>query len=317
MSGGGSTGGNVALGSATLTIAGTNATPVTYGGAISGTGGVVMSGSGVQTFSGLNNYSGGTSITGGTLYANTAAAVGSGNSSTGSGSIAVSSGGTLAGSGLIAPTGTNGISVAAGGHLTPGGVQTTVPFTGKPNTTANGSLTLDTTNLTPGSTLLSVAPSINLTTPQLTFALGAGDANSGSQIIVSGGVANVINFNAGGGGGSVVAINDLVGAQLTLDQKYVLIQGNNTTFEVGGLVLQAGNSDGLVASDGQILGGLSLLEPGTAGNFFSQWYGSSELFLVGDNIEVEVIPEPSTWALIFSGVACLFFWQRRKNGRSR
>jgi fibronectin-binding autotransporter adhesin len=244
------------------------------------------------THSSGNTYTGGTTVSAGTLLVSN----GSG-SATGTGAVAVSAGATLSGNGIIAPTGTNGISLASGGNLTPGGVQTSVPFTGTPGTTANGSLTLNTAGTTAGSTIL------NITSANLTFALGAGNATSGSQIIVTGGVANTIAFS----GSSTAIINDLVGAQLTLNQEYVVIDGDDTTYT--GLTFGGTNSLGTL-----ITGGLNLVAPNTAGNFYSQWYNTSQLYLNGDNIEVEVVPEPSTWALMLGGLSVLVFYQRRKRG---
>jgi hypothetical protein len=49
------------------------------------------------------------------------------------------------------------------------------------------------------------------------------------------------------------------------------------------------------------------------------WYGAhSELFLYqnsgtgADDIEVEVVPEPGTWALMLGGLVTLIFWQRSR-----
>ncbi|UXN58384.1 autotransporter-associated beta strand repeat-containing protein [Phyllobacterium zundukense] len=66
LSGGGTTGGNVTLGSGTLTItAGSNAN---YAGAIGGSGGLVKNGGGIQTISGCNSsYTGSTTVNAGTL----------------------------------------------------------------------------------------------------------------------------------------------------------------------------------------------------------------------------------------------------------
>ncbi len=52
----------------------------------------------------------------------------------------------------------------------------------------------------------------------------------------------------------------------------------------------------------------------------SDYYGNgSYLFLYQnsttgvDDIEVEVVPEPGTWALMLGGLAFLIVWQRRKS----
>ncbi len=112
--------------------------------------------------------------------------------------------------------------------------------------------------------------------------------------------ANTIAFS----GTTTVTINDLVGANLQLNEDYVLINGDNTTYT--GLTYGATTSFGTL-----ITGGLTLLAPNTPGNFYSDWYNSSQLYLVGDNIDVEVVPEPGTWAMMLGGLATLLFWQRR------
>ena len=58
--------GGIDLGSATLTT-GSNNTSTTFGGVISGSGGLVKTGSGTLTLTGANTHSGGTTINGGTL----------------------------------------------------------------------------------------------------------------------------------------------------------------------------------------------------------------------------------------------------------
>ena len=225
----------------------------TYTGALGGSGAnqnnlaLAKTGAGSFTIGGTsaNTYSGGTTVSGGTLYANNAAG------STGTGTVAVSNGGTLSGSGKIAPTGTNGITIANGGSLAPGGVQ---PVAG-PGAVVNGSLTISTAGITGGDTILAAAKNTG-SNAGLTFALGAGSAGAGStssvsQLLVTGGVANIMNFNIGGTAGpggtsTVVAINDLVGSALTLTPlsgatsdvtEYILIAGSNTTYEDNGVAL--------------------------------------------------------------------------------
>lgn len=67
------TGGNVTLGSGTLTIGGTATT--TFSGAISGSGGLTKQGAGLQTLSGTNTYTGATTINAGDLVYNSAGAL--------------------------------------------------------------------------------------------------------------------------------------------------------------------------------------------------------------------------------------------------
>jgi len=70
ITGGGTTGGNVTLGAATLTTGGNNINPAAYAGVISGTGGFTKTGPGTQILSGANSYTGDTTVNGGTLVAN-------------------------------------------------------------------------------------------------------------------------------------------------------------------------------------------------------------------------------------------------------
>ena len=67
LSGGGASGGNVTLGAATLTFAGTNTSPAVYSGSISGSGGINKIGPGTQTLSTVQTYTGRTTIGGGAL----------------------------------------------------------------------------------------------------------------------------------------------------------------------------------------------------------------------------------------------------------
>lgn len=75
LSGGGGTGtvtssfgsSAIVLNARTLTVAGTNVSPATYAGVLSGTGGLTKNGPGVQTLTGNSTYSGATSVNNGTL----------------------------------------------------------------------------------------------------------------------------------------------------------------------------------------------------------------------------------------------------------
>lgn len=77
LSGGGATGGNIATGSAILTV--NQSSNTTYAGVISGTGGLTKTGSGTLTLSGANTYTGLTTITAGTLQLGAANVIAAGN----------------------------------------------------------------------------------------------------------------------------------------------------------------------------------------------------------------------------------------------
>jgi fibronectin-binding autotransporter adhesin len=82
----------------------------TFGGLISGTGAVNQIGGGVTTLTGNNTYAGATNVNAGTLLIN-------GNQSGATGPTTVASGATLGGTGTIGGS----VTVANGGHLSPGG----------------------------------------------------------------------------------------------------------------------------------------------------------------------------------------------------
>ncbi len=69
LAGGGTTGGNVALGAAILTTGGNN-TSTTYAGVLSGTGGLTKTGTGTFTLSGTNTFTGEVTVSEGTLKGN-------------------------------------------------------------------------------------------------------------------------------------------------------------------------------------------------------------------------------------------------------
>lgn len=104
LAGGGAFGGDVLLGSATLTLNGIDNTDATYGGVISGTGKIVKTGLGRQTLNGANTYTGGTDVLGGTLVVNGSI-----------GGVTTVNGGTLGGNGSVGE-----IVLQSAGRIAPG-----------------------------------------------------------------------------------------------------------------------------------------------------------------------------------------------------
>jgi fibronectin-binding autotransporter adhesin len=111
------TGGTVTLGSNTLTVgSATNNLASSFGGAVSGTGGLTKAGTGALTLSGTNTYTGATRVNAGTFFV---------NGSLANTAVTVASGATLGGSGRIGGLTT----LSAGGILSPGNSPGTLTFT--------------------------------------------------------------------------------------------------------------------------------------------------------------------------------------------
>lgn len=116
LRGGDATGGNVTLGTGTLTIGGDNSSKV-YDGSISGSGSVVKIGTGTQTLNGASTFTGPITINGGSISVSDVTDSGI-NGPLGAGSSIVLGGGTLSFAGLVTDTTNRGITLnAAGGTI--------------------------------------------------------------------------------------------------------------------------------------------------------------------------------------------------------
>jgi fibronectin-binding autotransporter adhesin len=258
-----------------------------YGGLISGSGSVTVIGSGTTTLSNANTYLGGTTVNAGTFVVTNA-----NGSATGSGQFTLASGATLAGTGAINSSG-----------FTIGAASSPVATVLVGQTAASDNNTTHTLTLTDagGSTITNTNLVFNLNTATNT------GSNAGNQLNVG---TTGITFS-----GSSLTLNLVGSTVIAANTPYVLLAGTG------------GNGDGTLAgsqysglgTSGTVNGNLVLtgLTLNFTGSEPPAWYSNSYVFLVNsggvDDIEVEVVPEPSTWAMMLGGLGLLLCWQRRKN----
>jgi fibronectin-binding autotransporter adhesin len=279
-------------------------------GVVSGAHKLSIAGNGSVILGAANTYSGGTEVTSGTLFAKggTTTRNGSGfvtgtsGSATGTGSVLVDSGAKLSGAGVIAPTSGTGVTVATGGTLVSG----IFPSTG---TVAGNGLTLD--NSANLSKILTVQDNATLS-----FYLGSGatadsfdfahPATQSSFLTVLGNTAGEIQF----GTNDTINLVDLTGGQLQLlsSTAYLLIQAG------GGDALSDNNLYAGLTTSGGVIG--TAIQNGWVTNLnltglSGVTYPNERLYLYDGDLEV--VPEPSTWALMIGGLAVLVVWQRRRS----
>ena len=262
----------------TLTLAGTNASPATYVGVISGTGGnIIKNGAGSQTLTGVSTYTGSTTVSNGTLNISGAGSIGGTSGITVNGgnfayntSVSLFKAVTLS-SGVVSGTGNllGGIT-ANGGLLTSTGTASAVTLNSGGGINPNGSGVAGTFNAA------SLTWNSNDTVSGLRFDLGATQVASDS-ISLSG------NFNKGSGSTFVFAFNDVAAAP---SMTYTLLTFAGTDF---------------ASTD--------FSATGVAGTFGID-YGAGTL-----SFTVNAIPEPSTYAAILGTLALagVFIHRRRRS----
>jgi autotransporter-associated beta strand protein len=276
---------------------------------MAGPGSLTKSGLGSLTLTAANTYSGGTTITGGTLYVNNTS-----GSGTGSGAVTVQTGGTLAGKGII----TGPVTVQSGGVIASGPAQTNVVSPTNPtgvDTVTGPGLTVDLA-VNGGSTLQ--------------FDLGAGAStgylNYASPNLNSTSLTSTGPTTFGTTGGNVnISLVDLTAfsasdtLQLRSQNPYLLISAAGDSsynlvttggYDANGLVLGIGSS----GTGTSVLNGFNITAQDINGGALVAPYNNLQLYLY--NGQLEVIPEPGTWALMLGGLALLVLIQRRRRDHS-
>jgi len=272
---------------------------LTVSGTVSGSGALNHIGNGTTILTGSNNYAGGTSVTAGTLRLSN----GSG-SATGNGALNVGAGATLAGTGS-----SNGTGFTISGN---GTTRATVLV---------GHDTTSDTNTT-GVTTLTGSGASSIGSANLVFNLNTTVAGQGTQLAVGN---TQITFNSVGSLKPQLSLNLEGNTFISAYTGYTLIAGTSTT-SIDGLGFTSGQFAGLqtfvnALGQNQIkTTGVGALTLSFNDPFAAATYAPSYLFLKNtggvDEIDVEVVPEPSTYALILGGLALLVLWQRRKSKQS-
>jgi autotransporter-associated beta strand protein len=271
LAGGGATGGNVTLGSATMTLGGRNEN-TSFGGAISGTGAVVKTGTGTQTFAAASTYSGGTTINGGTLVAGSANAFGT------TGAISVGATGALGvGDGVSF---TRPFSLTAGGRVRTGN-NSTVSL---PSVTALAAW--ESQSGTGDQTLAEILDASGSTTPTALFS--AWTANPGDYL------SDILTLEGTGAGNTYVLSMGYTGSSGNLNIWY-----------------RANVSDSFVPLGTSFAGNVPWTSSFTTPGQYGVDTSAGTVWAVTDhNSQFVVVPEPGTLGLAAVWLAGGFWYLR-------
>ncbi|MEI9998877.1 MAG: autotransporter-associated beta strand repeat-containing protein [Verrucomicrobiota bacterium] len=250
-------------------------------GGISGNHALALSGNGTFNFATGNTYHGGTTVEAHTtLLVSNGSGVGAG-SATGDGAFTLQQGATLGGAGTI---NASRFDLGKGGS---GTAQVIVGTGGANDVTSTLTLT--------GTTAAGSPNTIN--SANLTFNLATG--SSASNALIVGG--STIDFTS-----TQLTFNLVGSGSIQAGRSYTLIEGTSLA-QYSGFETTENSLDQFVIQSG---GGLSYTFATGAENTF---YAGSYLYVTSSgDIDVEVVPEPSTWAMMLGGLGLLLLWQRRR-----
>jgi autotransporter-associated beta strand protein len=268
------------MGSNSLTLGKDAGTNGSFGGVISGTGGLTKVGSSTQTLAGANTYSGTTTVGGGLLVV---------NGSIASSAATVNSGGTLAGSGSV-----GGLIVTTGGTISPGNSPGNFTVAGNMLWNGGGNYnwqvlgTTNTSGAAAGTTwdLITVTGALDLTALTTSSKFNINLWSLSSALPDTNG--NIADFNP------------------TTSYEWLAVSASNITgFNAAHFAVNVGAANGTGGFSNPLDGSYVFGVRQDGGNLYVT-YGSAA-----------PIPEPGTWAAmaIFAGGAAYAGWRRRKSAK--
>jgi autotransporter-associated beta strand protein len=213
------------------------------------------------------------------------------------------SGGTVVSSGTLVVSNTSGSATGSGALTVNGGAtlagngtinSTTNTVSGNVTVGSGGSNTTDVLTMTASS-------STDFSGANLTFNLDANSTNSNT--VALGGTPTILF----GSGVTTLTLN--------------LLGTGSTNIADGTRYILFAATSGVQYADLSIVGGkitnfvLNLTGTATNGQANSVYYQNSFLVLNGGNIEIQVVPEPGTWALMLGGLVLLVVFQRVRRNR--
>ena len=275
LQGGGSTGGNVDLGTGTLTV--NQSTNTTYSGAITGAGSVVKAGTGTLTLTGISDFTGGLTVTAGGVNFNSAGALGASG-----GSVLLNGGGLQWATGTSTDISGRLSLGASGGTLDTNGNDVTLgtAFGGLGALTkrGTGTLTLSAATTYAGATIISEG----------TLALsGNGSIASSASLLVDGtfdisGITGPGTFVTNLSGDATTGVVALGAKTLTVTQQTEFLQLAGGLSGTGTLIKQ-GTEALTLSGDSSAFSGTVQVNAGTLS--ITDWGGLTAA-TVGGNVSV-------------------------------
>jgi hypothetical protein len=286
-------------------------------GAISGPQSLALTGPGTYKLGGANTFQGLT-VGNGSDTPTVLLTNGASGSATGTTTLTVNAGATLGGSGTSSGT---SFSIAGTGTATGARANVLVGLNSATDSSVSTKLTLLASST---STITNASLTFNLNAQQ-GGALGSDPTNSGTELAVGN-----TNISFGTAVGSVKLALNLQNepAIVAAYTPYVLIAGTGVTTDTGGA--SGGQYSGLTLGTVTNLGGGvtetlitgSNLQLAFGSAIDTSYYGANSYLVLYqsagvDDIDVVVVPEPGTWAMMLGGFALLILWQRRRNKSDR